>query len=99
MFVQLYGKKRFVLAPAFETPRLYNARGIFSAVDPVAPDLYHHPEAKNVNWLYTTVSPGDVLFIPVGWWHWVYAESASLSLSLADFTVDGNSDAWGTVTL
>jgi ribosomal protein L16 Arg81 hydroxylase len=38
------------------------------------------------------VRPGDVLFIPVGWWHWVESLSPSVSVSFVNFSYPNTFD-------
>jgi len=33
------------------------------------------------------LNPGDLLFIPLAWWHWVKSLDVSISLSLDNFFV------------
>lgn len=84
IFIQIYGKKRFRLIPANQVPYLYNKTRVFSEVDLLHPDLTKHPLFKRVNVLEIDVLPGDCVFIPVGWWHHVVGESASISLSFTN---------------
>jgi len=95
VFTQIYGRKEFVLAPSFALPAVYNRYGVYSDIDPAAVDHARFPRARDVSWLRAAVAPGDVLFIPVGWWHWVYARDTSISISLADFRVGGVLDRLG----
>ena len=87
-FVQLIGRKRFVMWPPNQTqhlcpyPRLHplwhKSRVDFEAPDARAPpcDTYNQSEAIGVD-----VAAGDVLYIPPFWWHTVETISPSLSLS------------------
>ncbi len=93
LFTQVYGRKRFKLISPDQTPWLYNRSGVFSEVDPAHPDYDRFPLFKNVQVLELIVEPGDVLFIPVGWWHWVESLEVSISLSLTNFLFP-NSFEW-----
>ncbi len=94
IFVQVYGSKEIVLAPACFLPMVHNDRGLRSAVDPVAPDLRRFPLAAGVPWQRVEVAAGDVLFIPVGWWHWVYAKTVSISIGCGNFKIGSVYDEW-----
>lgn len=97
VFSQVYGRKEFVLAPSFSMPAVYNRYNVYSDVDPIVIDRARFPRAESVPWLRAAVAPGDVLFIPAGWWHWVFARDTSISISLADFMVDGVLDRLGSL--
>jgi hypothetical protein len=87
LFCQVYGRKRFWLIPSFETPRLYNDRGFYSAVDILAPQLKRYPAFQHVRVRSLDVGPGDALLIPVGWWHAVQALEASISVTFVRFAL------------
>lgn len=89
MFVQLIGRKRFVLWPPNQTARLcmyprlhplwHKSRADFEA--PETTRLrpcreYGHSQALGVS-----VQAGDVLYVPPYWWHTVETLTPSLSLS------------------
>lgn len=88
MLVQIYGRKKVVLAPAMQVERLYNDRGVFSSVADFANlDFARFPLLRNVRKIELEIGPGDALFIPVGWWHCVEGLDASISVSFTDFNV------------
>lgn len=88
LFVQLVGRKRFTLIPPMQTPWVYNFHTVYSAVDPDAPDLARHPDFARVTPTYVEVGPGEVLFIPVGWWHGVSALTLSMSVGFVHLGVN-----------
>ncbi len=95
VFVQISGSKRFMMAPAYELYKLDAQTGsVFSNVDPVSIDHAAQRTASPVSWITLDIEPGDILFIPIGWWHWVYALSESISLNFADFPIQGSVDKW-----
>ncbi|SEU24980.1 Cupin-like domain-containing protein [Myxococcus fulvus] len=85
LFCQVLGRKRFWLLPPCETPRLYNDRGLYSAVDIRAPDLTRYPGFARATLHSCVVGPGDTLLIPVGWWHAVEALDVSMSVTFVSF--------------
>lgn len=85
LFCQVRGRKRFWLVPSWETPWLYNDRGLYSAVDILAPDLERFPDFARATVHTCEVGPGDALLIPVGWWHAVRALDVSLSVTFVCF--------------
>jgi ribosomal protein L16 Arg81 hydroxylase len=94
LFCQVLGRKRFWLAPSWETPRLYNDRGLYSAVDIRAPDLSRFPAFGKATLHTCEVGPGDALLIPVGWWHAVRALDISLSVTFVSFERGGGNTQW-----
>ena len=56
--------------------------GVHSDVDCHAPDYSRHPLYRYANPISVVIDPGDVLFIPVGWWHHVEALDISIMVSI-----------------
>lgn len=85
LFAQIHGRKRFkLIAPCF-TRWLYNDDRCFSSVDlSHSIDFNRYPLMRDVPILETMLEPGDVLFIPITWWHWVEAVDVSISLSFTN---------------
>lgn len=52
-----------------------------SQVDIDDPDLRAHPAFAQVAAMECMLQPGQMLFIPPGWWHYVKALSVSFSVS------------------
>jgi ribosomal protein L16 Arg81 hydroxylase len=85
LFHQVRGWKHFTLVSPTETHLLSNNIGVYSDVDPFAPDLERFPKFAKAHPLQVTVGPGDALFVPVGWWHHVTALEMSISVSCTSF--------------
>lgn len=94
LIAQVVGTKDILLAPPSETPRLYNRRHVFSEVHDLADAarLEAFPLARNVRPLAVTLNPGDLLYVPVGWWHQVRARDFSVTLTYTNFRWPN--DAW-----
>lgn len=54
----------------------------WAAYDCFAPDSGTHPLAHDAEFTLAELRPGDVLFLPRGWWHAVRSETVSISVSL-----------------
>ncbi|GAB3462192.1 hypothetical protein GCM10027321_23640 [Massilia terrae] len=83
IFVQLWGAKRIFLAPPhhdeFLYPREANALLFGSPFDPAAPDFERFPLARQASIIEFVVEPGDMLYVPAGWYHQVQSLAFSLS--------------------
>ena len=71
LFAQVLGRKQIKMIPALEIDLLYNDVGVYSKVDPNAPNLERWPKFRDATVIDVVLGPGEVLFIPVGWWHQV----------------------------
>ncbi|CAH0546820.1 unnamed protein product [Brassicogethes aeneus] len=75
-FAQVYGYKRCILFPPNQFECLY-PHPIFhphdrqSMVDFEKPDYNKFPKFKQAKGFETVLGPGDVLYIPIYWWHHV----------------------------
>ncbi len=87
LLIQVAGRKRIRLVPPSQTCWMYNHRHVFSAVhdldDPAR--IAAHPLARNVTPYDVELGPGDMLFIPIGWWHQVRALDFSVMLTCTNF--------------
>ncbi|TFW16248.1 cupin-like domain-containing protein [Duganella callida] len=83
IFAQIWGTKRIFLAPphhdAFLSPREANPILFGSPFDPEAPDYAQFPLARQATMIEVIVQPGDMLYVPAGWYHQVRALTFSLS--------------------
>jgi hypothetical protein len=83
IFAQIWGSKRIFLAPPHHDEFLYpseaNAILFGSPFDPEAPDFEKFPLARQVATIECIVNPGDLLYVPAGWYHQVRALTFSLS--------------------
>lgn len=82
LFCQVVGRKRFRLVAPTELRLLDDARSMYAAVDPEAPDLARFPWWPEVLVRDEVIAPGEMLVLPVGWWHHVRALDVSASLAV-----------------
>jgi ribosomal protein L16 Arg81 hydroxylase len=92
MVAQITGRKRFTLIAPEQTPYVYNHIGVYSEVDCGKPDYSRHPLYGQTTPTTFVLEPGDVLFIPVGWWHYVEALYTSIIVSYINFGFPNNYD-------
>jgi Rps23 Pro-64 3,4-dihydroxylase Tpa1-like proline 4-hydroxylase len=95
LLAQIYGRKKFLFIPPFDTDKLYLRNSYYSEVDPERVDLARHPAFANASIAAVEVGPGDLLFIPVGWWHWARALELSMSATFCSFCVQSGNTALG----
>lgn len=82
---QIMGRKRVRLIAPSELPSVYNHRHCFTEVDARAPDLQRFPAMAGVPIHECVLEPGEILFLPVGWWHHVEALDVSVTLAYTNF--------------
>jgi jumonji domain-containing protein 7 len=85
-FAQLYGRKEFVIFAPEDRPYLYANTDLpmFYFVSKVAvlePDLGAYPAFTRATPIRFVLGPGDVLFLPCGWWHFVHSLDVSISVN------------------
>ncbi len=85
---QIVGRKRIRLAPAAEVGKIYNVRHVFSEIpDLEAPDvdLARHPRLAELRLYDVLLEPGEILFVPLGWWHQVKSLDFSVTVTFTNF--------------
>ncbi|WP_230461258.1 cupin-like domain-containing protein [Sphingobium sp. CAP-1] len=87
LLAQVTGTKRVILIPPSQTHRLAHKSHVFSEVRDVTNEarLKLYPQARDVLRHEVLLTPGDALFIPIGWWHQVRSESFSTMLTYTGF--------------
>jgi hypothetical protein len=85
LLVQIYGRKKLILVPPCQSSCLYYpclrlGHVHYSPVDVEDPDLDQFPAYRGATPAEVTLEPGEILFIPVRWWH--HARSLDQAISL-----------------
>ncbi|MEO7653004.1 MAG: cupin-like domain-containing protein [Bryobacteraceae bacterium] len=73
---QLVGRKRCMLFSPADTAAIYRGK-----IDPDRPDLEKFPLFRSATAFESVLEPGEVLFIPSGWWHHVVALEKSITVN------------------
>ncbi|XP_056630603.1 lysine-specific demethylase 8 isoform X1 [Diorhabda sublineata] len=85
LLAQVYGTKQVILFSPKDTEYLYPHEDKLlnntAQVDPLEPDLKNYPNFVKSTLYKCLLEPGDMLFIPVKWWHHVTALDKSFSVS------------------
>jgi hypothetical protein len=88
--IQIAGRKRVRLIAPCDTPNVYNQRHCYSQVDGRNIDLQRFPMMANVPVIECVLEPGEILFLPVGWWHFVEALDVTITVSTTHFLWDND---------
>jgi hypothetical protein len=88
LIAQLIGRKRLKLVPAADVGKLYNHKHVFSEVrdleDP-ALDRLRFPSLAGARIYDATLYPGDIIFVPIAWWHQVKSLDFSVTITYTNF--------------
>jgi hypothetical protein len=87
LLAQIRGRKLLKMVSPFELANVYNDRHCFSEVDMERPDLQRHPLFKEATVHEVVLNPGELLLVPVGWWHYVRALDVSMMITFNNFPV------------
>lgn len=83
--VHFTGKKRCLLFPPAATSYLYklpNSLKTHESIDFLNPDFDKFPALKRAKGFEVELKPGETLYMPEGYWHFMYYETAGFSMSL-----------------
>lgn len=84
--MQMIGRKRIKLIAPCELARLNNYRHCFTDVDGDGEiDLKKYPAMAGVPVRDCVLEAGEILFLPVGWWHYVEGLEMSVTISATHF--------------
>jgi hypothetical protein len=85
---QVFGRKRLLLVPPDELVLMRPiVHDTYSVVDAEQPDVEAFPELAGMTLREVVLSPGEALFVPVGWWHHTRALEASIGITFANLRV------------
>jgi hypothetical protein len=87
---QVRGRKLVRLIAPYELPNVYNSRHCYSAVDLDKIDFEKFPLFKNVTVIDVVIGPGDLLFLPIGWWHYVRGMDVSITMTFTNFVFNND---------
>ena len=85
---QIVGRKRIKLIPSAEVGKLYNHQHVFSEIadleDPQI-DVAKYPRLTELRVYDVLLEPGEILFVPLGWWHQVKSVDFSVTVTFTNF--------------
>lgn len=87
LVAQIVGRKRVILVPPSEASKLDASGEVVSAVgDLLDPQtLVRTPALRDLTLFDLVLEPGDMLFVPIGWWHQVTALDFSVTVTYTNF--------------
>ncbi len=91
VYAQIKGRKMFIISSTKFNKQMYPSKkhiygAVASEVDINNFDADKHPLIHNVDFQIATLEPGDILFVPQNWWHYVQALDSSISISNFGYT-------------
>ncbi|GFY38958.1 HSPB1-associated protein 1, partial [Trichonephila inaurata madagascariensis] len=88
LVAQIVGRKKWILFPPTDTAFMYPTRvpyeesSVFSSVNILNPNLSQHALFKESHPYIVILEPGDVLFVPKKWWHFVLSiDNVTISIN------------------
>jgi hypothetical protein len=90
LMAQVVGRKRVKIAPSWDMPLMRNFLHVFCEVDGRAMPPVPAPDAGQPQILECILSPGEILFLPIGCLHFVEGLDTSVTMSFTNFAIDDN---------
>jgi hypothetical protein len=87
---QVIGRKQIKLAPSWDLPTMHNHLHCFSQVDGRIVPSSPYPRLDEAQILEFVLHPGEVLFLPIGCFHYVKAIDISVTVSFTNFVFDND---------
>jgi Family of unknown function (DUF6065)/Cupin-like domain len=87
---QVIGRKRIKVAPSWDLPAMHNHKHCFSLVDGRVAPAAPHPGLEEPQILDFVLSAGEVLFLPIGCFHYVEGVDISVTVSFTNFVFDND---------
>ncbi|MGB3721735.1 MAG: cupin-like domain-containing protein [Pacificimonas sp.] len=87
LLAQITGRKTVLILPPSESGKLAHNHHVFSDVGDLTDQarVAAFPGARNARYFTVDLEPGDLLYIPIGWWHQIRSLSFSVTLTYTNF--------------
>ena len=90
---QVCGRKLIKLVTACQMPYVYNHYHCYSEIDMDNIDYARYPLFQKANVMELILEPGEILFLPIGCWHYVRGLDISITMSFTNFVFNNNFSA------
>jgi Cupin-like domain len=87
---QVVGRKRVLVVPSWDAPLMQNDYHVYSKIDGRALAAAPGPAADSPQVLECVIGPGDILFLPIGCFHFVEGLDVSVTVSFTNFVFDND---------
>jgi Family of unknown function (DUF6065)/Cupin-like domain len=87
---QVIGRKRIKLVPSWDLPLMKNYLHCFSQVDGCSTPAAPQPAIDEPQFLDFLLNPGEILFLPIGCFHFVEGVDISVTVSFTNFVFDND---------
>lgn len=87
---QVLGRKRVRMAPSWDLPLMQNDHHVFSRLDGRVTMPRPRPEPQEPQILECILEPGEILFLPIGWMHFVEGLDFTVTMSFTNFLLDND---------
>ena len=90
LLAQVIGRKRCLLVPSWDIPMMGNQKHVYSTIDGrnTLPSPFPSDDAAQV--VECEINPGEIIFLPIGGWHFVEALDIAVSVSFTNFVFDND---------
>lgn len=82
---QIMGRKQVKFVPAKQLHLIYNEFEYYSEANFDTEDFSDFPKVDEACVMREVIEPGELLFIPVGWWHFVKSLDIAISVTMTNF--------------
>ncbi len=87
---QVIGRKRIKLSPSWDMPLMANDFHVYSKIDGRLTPSSPQPAADQPQIIDCILNPGELLFLPIGWLHFVEGIDISVTVSFTNFVFDND---------
>jgi Cupin-like domain len=93
---QVMGRKLVKIAPSWDSPLMRNHLHCFSQVDGRVTPASPQPDFDQPQILECVLHPGEILFLPIGCWHYVQGLDITITVSFTNFIFDNDFSSYYT---